>query len=176
MCPAEKHLLLARGVRGFKVDPKVLRYGVVTIGSVVLGQSLLAVLFDVLRLSATTSNVAATALMTGPAYIVNRSWVWQKKDTSNRFLEVMAFWTIAALGLALSTVAVTYADRGAIAVTSDRLLRTAIVVLASCFGYGVVWILRYFVLDRYVFRTNVLQDDPIFTADRIKAEAVASDI
>jgi putative flippase GtrA len=132
-------------------SPKFLRYAAVTVVSVVAGQALLAVAYGVLRWPVVVANVAATAIISGPAYVANRTWVWQKSGRSNFMREVLPFWSIAAIGLLASTLAVDASARIAGTMTGDRALKTAAVILASCFAYGFVWILRYVILDRFIF-------------------------
>ena len=74
----------------------------------------------------------------------------------------MPFWVMAVLGLILSTIFVAYA--------SDRWDTTFATTVANLSGFGVLWILKFLVLDKLMWK--VVQDfQPEIEVD--EAEAVA---
>lgn len=61
--------------------------------------------------------------------------------------EVVPFWALTVLGFALSTGAVWYVDR--------RFDAAPLVVnLTSLMSFGVVWLAKFFVLDRVLFKAE----------------------
>lgn len=85
------------------------------------------------------SNVFAAVVAAVPAYLLSRYWVWEVRGGHSLRREVIPFWTIALLGLALSTV---------LAQAADQLFGSGLwVALASLTGYGVVWVVKFAVLD-----------------------------
>jgi len=79
-----------------------------------------------------------------PAYLLSRHWVWRQRGRNSFTTEVLPFWSMALLGLIISTVAV--------AIVDDRYDGALPVQLASVASFGVVWVLKFFVLDRLMWR------------------------
>ena len=122
---------------------KVLKYSTVSFIAVPVTQAILLICqlgFDMSGLAANTTAVAITCV---PAYVLNRYWVWGKKDKNQFTTEILPFWGMTMLGLIMSTLMVAYADahfESAIAVN-----------LANAFGFGCVWLLKFLVLDKMMF-------------------------
>lgn len=127
------------------------RYLCASVFNVILGAALLAIGFDLLKLSALTANLFAVLLGTGPMYLVSRRWVWPSEERSQFFRHIVPFWSLTLIGWVFSSVAVIFASRLGDHLKIDRSLQTLLVVAASLFAYGTVWILRFFILDRLVF-------------------------
>ncbi|MFV0257886.1 MAG: GtrA family protein [Acidimicrobiales bacterium] len=97
------------------------------------------------------SNVFAAVLAAVPAYLLSRYWVWEVRGGHSLRGEVIPFWTIALLGLALSTV---------LAQAADQLFGSGLwVALASLTGYGVVWVVKFAVLDGLFTRSLAADPD-----------------
>lgn len=123
--------------------PKALRYCGVSVFNVVTGQALLFLFHAVLGWSGVASNVAAVAIGTGPAYLLSRRWVWRQSGEHRLAAEVLPFWVMAFVGLGLSTLAVAWADHR---------FESSLAVNAAALGaFGVVWVLRFVVLDRLLW-------------------------
>lgn len=130
---------------------KFLRYSLVSIFNVVLGQGILALAFAGFHWTARSSNVLATAIATGPAYYISRTWVWRGQGRSHLLKEVLPFWVLAFVGLGLSTWLAGVAAHQATRFTSVRLEQTGVVMAGTLLAYGSVWVLRFFVLDKVLF-------------------------
>lgn len=131
---------------------KAMKYSAVSAISVALSQIILFVLFGIIRRwSATTCNVAATAMTAVPSYYLNRAWVWGKSGKSQLVKEVLPFWALTFLGLALSLVAVEYAHMLAVSMGMTHLVDAAFVNIAALGAFGVLWIGKYLVFNRYLF-------------------------
>lgn len=137
------------------------RYVVATLAAVAAGQGLLAVGYDLLRWPAVLANLVAAIIVTGPAFVLNRSWVWKLNGRANLLRETAPFWLLALIGLAASTGGVALAQHVATAHLRARDLQTMAVVLGSLVSYGVVWIARYLILDRYVFHSVAASQAPL---------------
>jgi len=86
------------------------------------------------------ANVFAACTMAVPAYLLSRRWVWGVGGRHDLRGEVLPFWGITLLGLAVST---------ALAASADRIFGAGLLVnLASLGGYFVVWVAKFFLLDR----------------------------
>jgi putative flippase GtrA len=122
---------------------KLARYAVASMVGVVVGQSCLFLFYGALDLNGVLSNVLAVAISSVPAYIVNRYWVWKKTDSNSLRREIVPFWGMAFLGLVLSSLAV--------AVVDDRTDWPPAIAAANLAGFGVLWIAKFFVLDKVLF-------------------------
>jgi putative flippase GtrA len=85
------------------------------------------------------SNLFAAVVAAIPAYLLSRYWVWALRGAHSFRAEVLPFWIIALIGLAVST---------SLAELADRFVGSGpAVALASLAGYGVVWVVKFMVLD-----------------------------
>jgi putative flippase GtrA len=139
---------------------KLLRYGSVSIISTVLTNVLLFAFFNLNVGSAMQCNALATGLVTIPAYYLNRSWTWRKKGRSDFWREVVPFWVIAFASLALSTLVVGIVAHNADHFTHTKLQKSLLLNAANICTYGAIWIVRFTIYNRFLFRTpeNVAQD------------------
>ena len=136
----------------------LLRYSAVSIAVVAVDQVVLYVCFGILDWSTTQANLFAFALLTGPAFLVNRRWVWGDSSEGSRLMtQVFPFWLLGIAGLLLSMWAT-----GGVAARSagmtDRHVQALFVNVASVAAYGLVWGVKFVVLTRFVF--NPVQAGP----------------
>lgn len=136
---------------------KVLRYSGASIVSVAAGLLVLGINIDVFHLSPTVANVVAIAVCIVPSFELNRRWVWRLHGRSDAG-QFVPFCLLSVAGLVLSTLAVGY--------TGDHSARlanpwhTVVVDGANLGAYAVLWVIRYFILDRvFVDRAGTLQVD-----------------
>lgn len=123
-----------------KVRSKGMKYSAVSVVNVIVGQGLILFFHGIMHWGASRSNVAAVLLSAVPAYYLNRIWVWGVRGRSNWKTEVLPFWIFVAIGLVMSTAAVALASQ----VSNNRLVPN----LASIGAFGILWVLRFFVLDK----------------------------
>ena len=98
------------------------------------------------------ANVVATAVGTVPSYVLNRRWVWGLRDTSDPWREVAPFWVLSFAGLVVSTLAVDRADHVAASLHLTGATRTVGLLAANVAAFGVLWVVRFLLLDRVLFR------------------------
>jgi putative flippase GtrA len=122
---------------------KVSRFLLVSAFNVVFGQSLLILAHSWFEWSFAVSNVAAVAISAGPAYILARYWVWEKRTKNHLVKEVLPFWGLAFFGLIVSTIAAAIANT-----YTDAQIVLNLVNLGS---FGVIWVFKFFILDRFMF-------------------------
>lgn len=120
--------------------------------------------------TAMESNVIATACATVPAYWLNRTWTWGKTGKSHLWREIVPFWSIAFIGLVLSTAAVGVAAHNADHLSRSKDVQDALVQLANFVTYGCIWVGRYAIFNRYLFGERTQQPRP---ADRDRNEEAA---
>lgn len=135
---------------------KLLRYAWVSAIGVVSGQTLLWLFHARWGWGAVAANVLAVALATIPNYFLNRAWVWGKTGGHSMSAEVVPFWAMAFLGLLVSSVLVRIAEE-----QSDAWV---LVNIANFAGFGMLWVARFFILDRVLFRHEVGAALPAETA------------
>jgi putative flippase GtrA len=142
-------------VRAWAATPtgkKAVRYTLVSVVSVMVSQAVLFVTYGVLQLaSAVPCNILATAVATVPSYYLNRRWAWGKTGRSHMWKEIVPFWALAFLGLALSILAVDIAETEAPKITSSHLGTAIIVNFAALAAWGVIWIGKFIIFNRLLF-------------------------
>jgi len=123
---------------------KLMRYCGVSVFNLFFGQSLLFFFHSILDWPGWIANITAVMISAVPAYLLSRHWVWGQRGRNSFKTEVLPFWSMAFLGLVISTVAVAIVDEH-----SDSAVA---VQLASIASFFVVWVLKFFVLDRLMWR------------------------
>jgi putative flippase GtrA len=152
-----------------KVRKHGLKYSAVSVINVVLGQSLLFGFHTIAEIEATTSNVLAVCISAGPAYYLSRAWVWGKRGKSHLTKEILPFWGFALAGLLLSTVGVNWASEASGAAAAlDRgvdltLWQKVVPNLANLVAFGIIWVVKFFVLDAVIFGPH--QHHPVLDAE-----------
>jgi putative flippase GtrA len=126
---------------------KLFRYCGVSVFNLCFGQALLILFYSVLDWSAMVSNVTAVCISAGPAYLLSRKWVWGQTGSHSVRDEIAPFWGLALLGLFLSTIAVGLAE--------DRWESGIAVSLASIGAFGVVWVFKFFILEKVMWKEAV---------------------
>lgn len=146
--------LTPRGILTYAKSPtgqKWLRYSAVSLVGMSVSQILIIILSSGLHVRGVPTNIIAVAVSSVPAYYLNRAWVWGKRGKSHLTKEVVPFWAFAFTGLVLSTVIVAlivpHHPRGYVNTPLDTLR----VMFGNLAGFGVLWVARFFVLDRLLF-------------------------
>lgn len=121
---------------------RILKYAGASLVGVTVGSSTL-LLFLALGVQEVLANFLSVAISSVPAYIINRYWVWEKKDANSLKREIVPFWAMAFLGLVLSSLFVNWAK--------DRTDVDLLILVANLSGFGVLWVAKFFVLDKYLF-------------------------
>jgi putative flippase GtrA len=128
---------------------KAAKYAAVSVFNVLFGQGLLVLANHVFEWSFVWSNVFAVSISAFPAYVLSRRWIWQKKGNNHFWKEVVPFWAMAFFGLGLSTLFAYIAAQ-----ISDA---TIVLQLANLSAFGILWVAKFFVLDKLLFNTD---DEP----------------
>lgn len=130
---------------------RLVRYFLVSGAAVVFSQGALALTFGLLHWAAVPANVAATAVATVPSYALNRRWVWGLRGRSQSLREIVPFWVLAFLSLVASTGAAAFASDWAAMATKDHRSRTLIVMGAALAAFGLLWVVRFLFMNRFLF-------------------------
>ncbi len=134
---------------------KLIRYAGVSCVGVTAGQTLLFLFYEIADLRAVVANTLAVVLATIPSYVLNRAWVWGKSGSHGLTTEILPFWGMALLGLALSNLFVHLVEQ--------RWESWVLINGASLVAFGSLWIAKYVLLDRVLFRSEVTSP-PVETA------------
>lgn len=124
------------------------RYVMVSVVNVIVGAGMLFLLQKWMR--PTYANVVSVAIGAVPAYYMSRAWVWQKRGKSQWTKEVLPFWVFTFAGLVLSTLLIAFVD--------DHTKNRLVILFAQLVAFGVLWVLRFFLLDK-LFHVEIYEDD-----------------
>lgn len=132
---------------------RAIRYVATSGFGVVSTQILLFGFLHVLEWKPTLANFVAVTLISVPAFLLNKHWVWGKRGRAHVRKEVLPFWLFTVAGWILSTLAVYLVVR----VTRDPSVESLkdgnkyAVQAANIAGFGVLWVLKYVFLDKIMF-------------------------
>lgn len=131
-----------------RIRTKGPRYVMVSVVNVVVGAGLLFLLQKWMR--PTFANIISVAIGAIPAYYMSRAWVWGKRGKSHWKKEVLPFWIFTVSGLVMSTALISYVD--------DHTTNRVAILVAQLSAFGVLWVLRFFLLDK-LFHVEIYEDD-----------------
>ncbi|HWD24008.1 MAG TPA: GtrA family protein, partial [Acidimicrobiales bacterium] len=140
---------------------KFIRYAMVSVISTVMSIALLYTFYRGVGLTAGWANVVATCICTVPSYYLNRTWTWGRSGKSHFMREVFPFWVIAFISLGLSTGAVWFAAREADHSHLTHHVQTLLVLFANFFTYGVIWVGKFLLFNRILFKHEPPTEEPI---------------
>lgn len=130
---------------------KLVRYGMASAVNVVVAEAVLAFAFGLLHWSARRAAVLAAVVAAFPAFWLARRWVWGRTGRSHLMKEVVPFWALALIGLALTTWVAGIAEDAGADVTDSRLGQT-IILMASVLGVSLLfWAVRFVLLNGILF-------------------------
>ncbi len=138
-----------------KQGATLMKYAASSVITTVLTWVIIIITFDIMKiLSAGASSFVASACMIPPSYYLNRKWAWGKSGKSHLWKEIVPFWVIALTGLALATVSGEYAAVLAHHITKSRNVATLFVGAANFMSYGILWSIRFVILNKLLFSTH----------------------
>ena len=92
------------------------------------------------------------------SYVGNRRWVWRRLGRSGLLREVVPFAMTCLLGLVASTVVV--GRVGAMTAAFPVSWRAVILPIANAGTFGLLWVVQFVLLDRWIFRTRAARSGP----------------
>jgi putative flippase GtrA len=125
-----------------------------------LSTGLLVLLAVGMGVDAGTANAIGVVCGIPVSYVGNRRWVWRRTGRSALLREVVPFWSICLLGLAVSTLVV--GRVGAATAALPATWRVVILPIANAATFGVLWLVQFALLDRVIFRTSRPRPAPSF--------------
>ncbi len=134
-------------------DGLAFRYLAVSILNVVNHQILLNLANSGWGWGGGVSNLFAAVIAAIPAYFITRYWVWNVRGSHSVRAEILPFWILSLAGLVISS---------GLAEGADRLFGAGLAVaMASMFGYFIVWVGKFVILDRLFAARRAAQESPI---------------
>jgi putative flippase GtrA len=152
----------ARSVEG----RKQLRYAGVSIVFVPIGQVLIQLLGALVFTSTidgvketnwVAASVTSAAILTIPNFFANKHIVWKNTSRDNLRTQVAVFWVAAMLGVTFATLLTFLVDY---MIESHGWLEKVAVFFAQLAGFGIVWLGRYVILDRWIFKVIHHGEEP----------------
>jgi putative flippase GtrA len=135
---------------------KKLRYAGVSVIFFPLGQGLVQVLGLWLD-DYTTATLLAYAIATVPGFFVYKRFVWRDMSRENLHRQVLVFWATMMLTVSLAML-FTYLVQNAMADQTVP-VRGAAVFCAQMLGFGIVWVGRFLMLDRWLSARSQIPDE-----------------
>lgn len=129
---------------------KKLRYAAVAAAFLPIGQGLIQLLGPWLDDYADASLLAA-AIVTFPNYFANKHFVWRDTSSDNLRKQAIVFWVVVMLAVLLATSFTCVVDH--MMVGERRAEHAAAVFVAQVLGFGIVWVGRFLILDRWFFKS-----------------------
>lgn len=141
---------------------KQLRYAGVSLVFVPLGQILIQVFAafvfnDGTDTNWTAASIASAAVLTVPNFFANKYLVWKHTSRDGLRTQVLVFWVAAMLGVSLATLLTYFVDA---AIDGHGWFEKVAVFFAQLAGFGIVWLARYVILDKWLFKVTHHGEDP----------------
>ena len=146
---------------------KQLRYAGVSVVFVPLGQILIQVLGALVFTSTNAggvketnwvaASIASAAILTIPNFFANKMLVWKNTSRDNLRTQVIVFWIAAMLGVTFATGLTFVVDW---MIESHGWIEKVAVFFAQLAGFGIVWLGRYIILDRWIFKVIHHGEEP----------------
>jgi putative flippase GtrA len=128
---------------------KLVKYTTVSAISALTSIAVLTLVYGVLGLwSAVWSTLFANVVAGVPSYLLNRRWVWGKSGRSHWWREVFPFWVMSLTGIGFALYTANLAKNFANSHHLQHLTRTLLVVGANIAAFGIVWLLKFLILNR----------------------------
>ena len=144
---------------------KQLRYAGISVVFVPLGQVLLQLFAHFVFHAGkaddgafTKASLLTAAVLTGPNFFANRNFVWKDSNKDRLRTQILVFWVAAMLGVALSTLLTLWVEH--LVKDQSAVIEGICVFFAQLVGFGVVWIGRYLILDRWLFKVTHHGEEP----------------
>lgn len=141
---------------------KQLRYAGVSVVFVPVGQILIQILAATVFTgdnNFTWASITAAAILTLPNFFANKFFVWRDTPKDRLATQVIVFWVAAMLGVTFATL-LTYLVEEHLVANQSGLVEAAAVFVAQLAGFGLVWVGRYLILDRWLFKVTHHGEEP----------------
>jgi putative flippase GtrA len=138
--------------------PRFARYTGVSLIATALAQVGQAFGYGYMRWPVAPSVLFSLAVSAVPAYLLSRRYVWPDKANPRAAAgEATGFLVVALIGAGITIAVVWAAVQIAGTVTSGHVTLSVVANAANLLSTGLVWVARYFVLDRVLFAQRPIE-------------------
>jgi putative flippase GtrA len=127
---------------------KVLRYAAGSVVATVCSEATFLLLYGPARSTPAVASALGWLAGAVPNYWLNRTWTWRRRGRPSLLKEVLPYVAIVVVTLVLAVVATSLVDRALKETTVSHPVRTVLVGGTFLGVYGVVFVLRFYLLDR----------------------------
>jgi putative flippase GtrA len=131
---------------------RLFRYTTGSVVATLVSEGVLLFSYGVLRVPTVAATVLAFLAGAIPNWILNRRWAWARSERVSVRHEVIPYVSIVVVSLLLALAFTAAADLLARAVTEDIALRSVIVGAAYLGTSAVMFVAKFVLFDRLVFR------------------------
>ncbi|NNN00901.1 MAG: GtrA family protein [Acidimicrobiaceae bacterium] len=137
---------------------KIIRFTAVSVVSTAVSFASISVLYGFKIIPGVMwATLAGNLIASLPAYHLNRLWTWGKRGRSHFRSEILPFWSMTALGIAVSQIGAFWARHEVHTHHWAHLFNTALVSFTNLFSFGIFWVLKMMVFNR-IFRVHELEE------------------
>ncbi len=133
---------------------KWIKYSMVSVIGMTVSQICIIILTRGFGVPDVLTNFIAVAISSIPAYLLNRAWVWGKHGKNHLTKEVIPFWAFSFAGLVFSSLLVAWIGPDLKPGESASAMDTFRVMVGNVGGFGILWVAKFFVLDKLLFGTQ----------------------
>ncbi len=128
---------------------QLIKYTMVSVISTVASFGVLAIVYGLHIIKGEIeATVFANVVATIPSYFLNRMWVWGKGGRSHVMKEIVPFWVMSALGIAVSIGGAAVARHIGKEHHLSHPQQTAVLLLANLVSFGLFWVAKYMLYNR----------------------------
>jgi len=148
---------------------KKVRYAMVSVVAVPVGEVGILLGLVVFAMSAGWANVFGNSLGAIPSYYLNRTWVWGKGGRSHLMKEIVPFWVITIIGVLFAGWVGHVVGGWAKDHHWGGLGRVVLLLAANLAAFGVLWVAKYVLFNKVLFKVQHVHDGPHTHAEATEA-------
>lgn len=136
---------------------KLLRYALTSGVATGISEVTLLALYASGFLGASGSSIIANLAGTVPSYLLSRYWIWPEAERTGAARQMGLYWITSAVSLVVSTAGTSLAAAHAPAGHADHVVVVGVAYIGT---YAVLWIAKYLVYQRLIFRSAARGEAP----------------
>jgi len=148
---------------------KMVRYSMVSVVAVPVGLIGIAIGLEVFGMSPGWAGIFGASLGAVPSYYLNRTWVWGKSGRSHVVKEILPFWIITLIGVLFSGWVENVAGHWTTSHGWVGMGRLVVLLAANVAGFGVLWVGKYILFNKVLFRATHADGHPHTHIEEIEA-------
>jgi putative flippase GtrA len=149
---------------------KIIRFTMVSVVSTVTSFAAISLFYGLKIIPGVLwATLAGNLVASLPAYQLNRRWTWGKRGKSHFRKEIIPFWSMTMLGIAVSQIGALWARHEVYIHHWSHLANTALVSFTNLFSFALFWFLKMLVFNR-IFQVHEIDE----IDERLKAEEAAT--